>query len=140
MTLEIVKSFTYEGEGWGICFDGEYLIMSDGSSNLSFYNTDKFSKLKTLSIINWDGKSLNNINELEYVYGLIYANVWMSDSIFVINPKTGKVVREIDCSKIVPETDDINAVLNGIAHIDDNEFYLMGKSWDKYYKVKIPKN
>lgn len=133
------KEFTYTGEGWGLCNDGKNLIMSDGSERIYFRDPKTFQVLKTIYVYSDQG-SINRLNELEYIDGFIYANIWTSSSVAVIDPSTGKIIAFIDASEVVRksgvklESD----VLNGIAYNSlDKKLYLTGKNWPKLYEVNI---
>lgn len=137
--LNIKKTLNYEGEGWGLTSDSESLIMSNGSDTLYF--RDATFNIKRKLPVRYNGKPLMNINELEYVQGKIFANVWYNDFIYEISPINGAVTRLIDCTELVkiadPKTE--HDVLNGIA-FDDNKalFFITGKNWNKMFLVKIP--
>lgn len=135
------KDFSYSGEGWGLCNDGKNLIMSDGSEVITFRDPENFSTIRTIKVYKEDGP-VTNLNELEYIDGLIYANVWMSNSIVVIDPKTGCVVAAIDGSKLVTAgRGQIGEAFNGIAYNPaDGLIYLTGKRWNKLFKVRILKS
>jgi glutamine cyclotransferase len=136
-----IGEFSYPGEGWGITTDGKYLIISDGSNYLSFYEPATMNIIKTISVE--DGNTpIFNLNELEWVDGLIYANVYMRDEIVAINPDNGKVVNIIDISTLRAELDnqDDAEVSNGIAYNNKtNTFYLTGKNWSNLFEVKLKK-
>jgi len=128
------NEWTYKTEGWGITNNDRNLIMSDGSSTLYFINPRSFKVVKTLNVQS-DGKPVRHLNELEYINGFIYANIWYSRDIAIINPQTGAVVRFLDCNSL-PIPNSFDAVLNGIAfNNNSNDFYLTGKLWSKIYKV-----
>ncbi len=125
-------------EGWGITTDGKDLIMSDGSSNLHFMDPLSFMEKKTVKV-KLNGKEVTFINELEYINGKIWANVYLKDDILVIDPSTGVVEAVMNCNNLLPRnlrkpnTD----VLNGIAYDEVNNYiYLTGKYWPKIYKIK----
>ena len=132
-----LATFTYNTEGWGITYNGEQLIMSVGTNKLHFIDTDVFSEIETMEVYNNKGP-ITYLNELEFVDGFIYANVWQKDYIIVIDPANGKVLKKIDCSNLVPEKykNHNDFVLNGIAYNKKNgHFYLTGKYWDVLYEV-----
>lgn len=138
-TMELIGSVRYMGEGWGLTTDGKYLIMSDGTSSVTFRNPDNFKVEKQLAVT-LDGKPLRFINELEYINGEIWANVYGSDAIVTINPSSGAVTGMIDCRNLLhrtlrkPSTD----VLNGIAYNDkDGTIWLTGKYWPKIFRVTL---
>ena len=137
-TMEYKSSWRYPREGWGLTTDGKQLIASDGSSNLYFMD-DKFKLDKKLPVTLND-KPVRWLNELEYIDGKIWANVYTTDEIMIINPRNGKIEGVIDCRGLLPQdlytrhTD----VLNGIAcNPVDGKIYLTGKNWPKLYEIKI---
>lgn len=137
-TMQYKTSLYYPHEGWGLTTDGKQLIASDGSSTLYFLD----EKLKTTRRVNvtLDGRPMRYLNELEYIDGKVWANVYMTDLIVIINPKDGKIEATIDCSGLLPRkyyTPDTD-VLNGIAKNPENgRLYLTGKNWPKLYEVKL---
>ena len=135
------KEFTYTGEGWGLCNDGKNLIMSDGSQRLYFRDPKTFQLIKTIEVYSDQGP-INYLNELEYIDGLVYANIWMSNSIAVIDPLSGKTMAIINADELVNlQKQGINGnVLNGIAYNSTNKkLYLTGKYWSKLFEVQISK-
>lgn len=138
-TLQLKGDFNYIGEGWGLCNDGKYLIMSNGTERLTFRDPKTFRTIKTLEVFDQVGPR-TKLNELEYVNGLIYANVWMLDIILVIDPYSGKVLAEIDASKVGTLGRGKGEVLNGIAYNKiSKKLYLTGKNWDKTIEITVPK-
>ncbi|MEN6294571.1 MAG: glutaminyl-peptide cyclotransferase [Chloroherpetonaceae bacterium] len=141
LNLEKIGEFSYPGEGWGITTDGKHLIISDGSNYLNFYEPSTMNVIKTLSVE--DGNTpIFNLNELEWVDGLIYANVYMKDEIIAINPENGKVVYILDISNLRDLLDDKKdaEVSNGIAfNPKTSTFYLTGKNWSNLFEVRIKK-
>lgn len=136
-TFKKLANFSYNTEGWGITHNGENLIMSVGTNKLHFLDTDVYSEIKAVEVFD-DNGPITYLNELEYVDGLIYANVWQQKFIIVIDPSSGKVLQKIDCSNLVPEKYKFHNdnVLNGIAYNKENKhFYLTGKYWDILYEV-----
>jgi glutamine cyclotransferase len=134
-----VDSFTYDGEGWGLTTDGSSLIMSNGSNRINF--RDPITKSVTRSVEVYDGPNpVFNLNELEYIKGEIWANVWMTDQIVRIDPATGKVVGRIDLSGLLSPADPVadGAVLNGIAYeAATDKIFVTGKLWPKLFEIKI---
>lgn len=133
------STYFYNREGWGLTQDGKNLIMSDGSSWLYFMDPSNFTDKSKLRVT-LNGKPLEMLNELEYINGEIWANVYQTDNIVIINPKTGVVRAIIDCRNLLlpsdrkPDTD----VLNGIAfHESSKSIYITGKNWPKLFKVEI---
>ena len=140
-TRKKLKSFTIPTkEGWGMTTDGESLIMSDGSSSLHFIDPVTLEKTGTLRVFN-NGRSVNYLNELEYVDGFIYANVFTTDWIVKIDIGTGKVVSKIDLTNLKLEEDKLSLdalETNGIAYDPENEkFYVTGKLWHYIYEISI---
>ncbi len=139
-TFEQTDTFSYDGEGWGICYDGEALMMSDGSSTLTRRDPETFSVLGTTEV-KLNGQPVTMLNELECVDGFVYANVWQTDTILKI-AEDGKVAQEIDASNLLSDAERTqlgpNAVLNGIAYDADAEtFFLTGKLWPKMLEVRF---
>jgi glutamine cyclotransferase len=131
------SQFNYETEGWGLTHDGEMLIMSDGSALLYFLNPDTFEVERTVSVT-YRGGEVVWLNELEYIQGEVYANVWQTDRIIRINPKTGQVAGWIDLAGILPdnaETKDAG-VLNGVAYDPETgRLFITGKNWPYLYEI-----
>lgn len=129
----------YTGEGWGLTTDGESLIMSDGTSTLTFRDPESFMVRRSVKVTH-EGRGVLYLNELEYIDGEIWANIYGSDLIVRIDPQSGKVKSVVNCAGLLPanlrkpSTD----VLNGIAYNEaDGSIYLTGKYWPKMYKVKL---
>lgn len=135
-TLEVEKSIPYSRQGWGLTTDGEFLIASDGSDKLFFMDGD-LRNIASVSVT-IGGEPLRNINELEYVDGKILANIWLTDSIAVINPESGKVISMLDFSGIYDnQSTDVNDVLNGIAYNGENgKLYITGKRWSTLFELE----
>ena len=135
-TLDLVRTFKYKGEGWGLCYDGSRLIMSDGSSRLRLMSAETFDLLGVLQVTD-RGQPLSRLNELEFVDGLIYANIWKSDRIACIHPETGAVVRWINCKELRPRSPLKNEdVLNGIAwDAAGKRLFVTGKLWGSLYEI-----
>ena len=133
------STLVYSGEGWGLTGDGRYFYMSNGSDTI-FVRNREFTIVRKIPVTS-HGLPLKKINELEYVKGTIYANVWYSDSIREINPGNGRVERVIDCSALVKKEQPASSqcVLNGIAYCPaDGRFYVTGKKWKNIFAVEIP--
>ena len=137
-SFNLVANFSYSGEGWGLCFDGTHLVMSNGTSELSFRNPTDFSTVSTVKVRD-GGVEVNLLNELECVGETVYANVWGSDLIVAIEKSSGTVIQTIDASFLsIGEPDDPNAVLNGIAYVVDSDaFLLTGKNWSSMHLVNL---
>ena len=137
-TLEYKQTYTYPREGWGLTTDGRQLIASDGSSRLYFMGT-QFNMQRSVTV-KLNGRAVNMLNELEYIDGKVWANVYTSDMILIIDPKNGEVEGTVDCTGLLPrslrkpQTD----VLNGIAFDPaTKKTYLTGKYWPKLYEVRL---
>jgi glutaminyl-peptide cyclotransferase len=138
-TLVLDKDFNYTGEGWGLCNDGKSIIMSDGSERIYFRNPETFAFERMIEVYSHLGP-ISKLNELEFIDGYIYANVWMSNRIVVIEPETGRVIAEIDGTEVEQTGRKYADVMNGIAYNKENEkLYLTGKNWDGLYEVTIEK-
>lgn len=138
-SLEKTGEFKYFGEGWGLTTDGQHLILSDGSNRLRFLSPDNFQVTKTIAVVD-KGRPINNLNELEFVEGEIYANVWHQDRIARIDPKSGSVNGWIDLTGLLQpgEVTDEEAVLNGIAYDPQTKrLFVTGKMWPKLFEVKL---
>lgn len=134
-TLELKNEFLYQGQGWGLCNNGKSIIMSDGSEYLYFRDPKTFQIQRTIQVYDNVGPR-TNLNELEFVEGRIYANVYTSSSVIVIDPNTGKVVEEIDASELVVKGKNGGDVLNGIAyHKASKRLFFTGKYWTKTFEV-----
>lgn len=140
-TYKRIKTFTYENtEGWGLTHNNEHLIMSDGTDKLTFLDTVSLAPVKTLAVTDENGP-VKKINELEYVDGFIYANIWETNLIIKIDASTGKVVGRIDLSSKRRDVVMINPsadVLNGIAyHAPSKSFLVTGKYWPFIYVLQL---
>jgi glutamine cyclotransferase len=133
------KEFKYDGEGWGLANDGKVLYMSNGSSRITVRDAYSFDILRTFDVFS-NRQEIRALNELEYVDGFLYANVYQQNYIAKIDPKDGRVVGLIDCEQLVNEGKGNGDVLNGIAYNSKNsKFYLTGKNWEKVFEVDLQK-
>jgi len=133
----LLETFEYPTEGWGITHNSSALIMSDGTATLYFLDPETFQTIDWVEV--YDEEPVTLLNELEYINGRIYANIWGEDKIAIINPQTGQVTGWIDLTGINPtENQSRDNVLNGIA-IDQNEnrLFFTGKRWSKLYEIKL---
>ena len=139
-TLKFIRNFSYFGEGWGLAHDAQSLVMSDGTSNLRFLETTRFQERRRLKVTD-AGVPIERLNELEYVRGEIWANVWETDFIVRISPKDGRVLGWIDLKglqsgpavKLPPD-----AVLNGIAYdAQKDRIFVTGKMWPRLFEIRI---
>jgi glutaminyl-peptide cyclotransferase len=138
-TFGLKGKFGYKGEGWGLTHDRERLIMSDGSSNLRFLDPATFKETGRVSVTD-GGEAVLNLNELEFVRDELFANIWHSDRIARIEPRSGKVIGWIDLGGLLPEGErtDPEAVLNGIAYDAANDrLFVTGKLWPKLFEIKL---
>lgn len=138
-TFKKLGEFRYDGEGWGLTSDGRSLIMSDGTGEIRFLDPENFSVVRTLSVSD-RGRPLRDLNELEFVRGEIFANIWHSDRIARIDPQSGVVRGWIDLAGILPagEASGGEAVLNGIAYDETGDrLFVTGKLWPKLFEIKL---
>ncbi len=138
-TFQKEGEFTYGGEGWGLTTDGESLIMSDGTNQIRFLSPSTYEIKRTVEVSDND-QPLRDLNELEYVKGEIFANVWHSDRIARINPQTGKVLGWIDLKGLLAVTEHSSpeAVLNGIAYDEAGDrLFVTGKLWPKLFEIRL---
>ena len=134
-----IGKFSYTDEGWGLTTDGTALIQSDGTDTLTWRNPQNFAATKRLKVT-WDGQPQTNINELEWINGKVWANIWQQDKIIIINPTTGKVESYLDLSTVIPDAErgGQENVLNGIAYDAANgRLFVTGKNWPKLFWLKV---
>ncbi|MCS6835834.1 MAG: glutaminyl-peptide cyclotransferase [Anaerolineae bacterium] len=142
-TFERLDTYTYEGEGWGLCYDGRYLYHSDGTPYLSLRDPQTFELIVKFAVtIQGQTLAANLLNELECVGDLVYGNLWQTDFIVQIDKRDGQVVGIIDARELLTAEERAalspNAVLNGIAHNPETDtFYITGKLWPKLYEVRF---
>lgn len=138
-SLEYLGSQPWPHEGWGLAQDGKHLIISDGTDRIFFVDPQTMTEVKHIDVTR-GGRSLDRINELEYIDGMIYANIWYRNFIVVIDPSTGAVTQEIDLTRLRQDagvTSD-DAVLNGIAYDSSDQTLLVtGKLWPKLYRIRL---
>ncbi len=138
-SFRLLRTFTYKGEGWGLTQDGRNLILSDGTSTLRFFDPVTLREVRHI-VVTDHGSQVAQLNELEFVHGEIYANVWHTDRIARISPASGNVLGWIDLSGILApgEVSDPEAVLNGIAWDSAHDrLFVTGKLWPKLFEIKI---
>jgi glutaminyl-peptide cyclotransferase len=134
-----VRTFFYSGEGWGLTHDAKNLILSDGTPTLRFLNPATFKVTRRFTVKD-GGKPVSDINELEYIDGQVYANIWHSDRIARISPRNGKVLGWIDLTGLLGPTERSSpeAVLNGIAwDAEHHRLFVTGKLWPKLFEIEI---
>ena len=137
--FEKIGSFRYNGEGWGLTTDGKNLIMSDGSNVIRFRDPKTFQVLREIKV-KINGRDLEYLNELEYIDGKIWANVYGTDAIVIIDPASGVVTATVDCSGLLPSSlrKPSTDVFNGIAYNPANGgIYVTGKYWPRLYRISI---
>jgi glutamine cyclotransferase len=138
-TFQLLDTFNYPTEGWGITHDGRSFIMSDGTSTLYLLDPQTFQEVGRLEVHTRDGP-VSRLNELEYVQGEIYANVWKTDRIARISPQTGEVVGWIDLEGLLRQEDRNRRidVLNGIAYdVKNDRLFVTGKLWPKLFEIEL---
>jgi glutaminyl-peptide cyclotransferase len=138
-TFHLLRTFHYPWEGWGLTQDGKHLILSDGSETIHFLNPDTFAEVRSIRVTD-HGAPVKELNELEYIHGQIYANVWMTDKIVCISPETGKVLGWINLAGLLPaiELRSNDAVLNGIAYdAAHNRLFVTGKLWPRLFEIQV---
>ena len=139
-TFKQKRTFAYTTEGWGIAYDGaSQLVMSDGSDTLTFLDAKSFAPGRKLRVLD-AGRPIANLNELEWIEGELWANVWMTDRIARISPKTGEVNGWIDLSTLFPQNQRVPPadVLNGIAYDKaSRRIFITGKKWPRLYQIAV---
>jgi len=137
-TFQVQSNFTYATEGWGITFIGTCLLMSDGTDNLYYLNPETYQTVGNVQVHDANG-SVVNVNELEYINGDIYANIWLTEKIAIIDPQTGQVEAWINLSGLGNSARlSVNDVLNGIAYDQQNDrLFVTGKNWSQLYEIKF---
>ena len=137
-TFKQLRTFTYNREGWGITQDGKRLIMSDGSATLYFWDPETLKEIGYLDVVD-KGSPVQDLNELEFIKGEIYANVWMTDRIARISPATGRVIGWIDLTGLLSAEERRRTdVLNGIAYdAKQGRLFVTGKRWPKLFEIRL---
>jgi len=138
-TFELLDEFHYPTEGWGLTHDGERLIMSDGTATLHFLDPETLEEIDSIEVYDDQGPVVR-LNELEYIDGQVYANIWQTDRIARISPRTGQVTAWIDLSGLL-DRDELTQpadVLNGIAYDQENDrLFVTGKLWPKLFEIEL---
>ena len=136
-SFDVLQEFSYPTEGWGITHDGSRLIMSDGTATLYFLDPQTFEKVGQVEV--HDNGPVAGLNELEYIQGEVYANVWKEENIAIINPQTGQVKAWIDLRGIRDlENGDTDNVLNGIAYdANEDRLFVTGKRWSQLFEIQL---
>ena len=138
-TFRLLQEFGYDTEGWGLTYDGKNLILSDGSSDLFYLDPQTFKPIKKLGV-RMNGRPVQELNELEFIDGEIWANVWQTDLILRIDPSTGLVASFLDLKGILAPTDKTGGedVLNGIAYdAEHKRIFITGKLWPRIFEIRI---
>jgi glutamine cyclotransferase len=138
-SLRVVKQFSYTGEGWGMTRTQTELITSDGTATLRFRDPATFRETRHI-VVRDDGRPIGLLNELEFIHGVIFANVWHSDRIARISPKDGHVIAWIDLTGLLPvgEMVDAESVLNGIAYdAQRGRIFVTGKQWPRIFEIEV---
>ena len=140
-TFSVIDRWRYSGEGWGLAHNSELLIRSDGSEHLYFHSPKDFSLEKTLDV-NEEGRPVQRLNELEFIEGYVWANVWHENRLVQIDPATGEVVGSLDLTALTAQVDieSSESVLNGIAYDEEHDaLWVTGKHWPTMYLIKLIK-
>ncbi len=138
-TFDLIRTFDYLTQGWGLTTKDDMLIMSDGSNILYFLEPKSFSEIKRVEVYNHQGP-INQLNELEYINGKVWANIYQTEKVVIIDPQTGQVEAEIDFSGLLSEADKHRNidVFNGIAWDEENQrLFVTGKNWPKLFEVEV---
>lgn len=137
-TFRLLKTHKYEGEGWGMTTDGKRLIMSDGTSQLRFLDPATFKELSRLSVTD-GGRPIDQLNELEWIKGEIWANIWLTQRIARVDPRTGRVNSWVDLSGILSVMESAGTdAMNGIAYdAKTDRIFVTGKYWPRVFEIKV---
>jgi glutamine cyclotransferase len=139
-TLELQRHFAYPGEGWALTQDGKRLIMSDGTPDLRFLDPDTLKETGRVTVT-YDGKPVSQVNELEWVKGKIYANVWHTNMLIIIDPARGDITGVVDLTGLMLDRDrppGPDSVLNGIAYdAARDRLFVTGKNWPKLFEIRV---
>jgi glutamine cyclotransferase len=136
--LKPAAYFRYKGQGWGLAHDGEHLFMSNGSSRISVRNAENFSTLRHINVHHRQ-RPVTRLNELELIDGRIWANVWLTPRIAIIEPDTGAVTAWLDLGDLQDQQTGDAEVLNGIAYdAQGGRIFVTGKYWPRLYQIRVP--
>ena len=139
-SFKLLRTFDYQGEGWGLTHDDKNLILSDGTPALRFLDPETFRVIRRLNVIDEHGRPVDNLNELEFIRGEIFANIWHQDRIARISPQSGRVLGWVDMSGLREQSgaSGPEAVLNGIAYdAKTGRIFVTGKLWPRLFEIKI---
>jgi glutamine cyclotransferase len=138
-SFKLLREFNYKTEGWGITYDGKNLVMSDGTSTLTYLDPESFQPVRRLNVT-WNGRPQDNLNELEYIEGEIWSNVWQTNYILRIDPETGRVKSFLDMKNLLAPQLRTGSedVLNGIAYDAQNKrIFVSGKRWPRIFEIRV---
>lgn len=138
-TLQVIEQFRIIGEAWGITNDGTNLIISNGSDSLTFYTPEGINPIRSITVTE-EGRRIKRLNELEYIDGLVWANIWYEDRVVVINPQSGEVVASLNLEGLLPKKERLpnTDVLNGIGYDPTKDsVWFTGKRWPWRYQLEI---
>ncbi|WP_438985211.1 glutaminyl-peptide cyclotransferase [Aequoribacter sp.] len=138
-TLQVIEQFRIIGEAWGITNDGTNLIISNGSDSLTFYTPEGIKPIRSITVTE-EGRRIKRLNELEYIDGLVWANIWYEDRVVVINPQSGEVVASLNLEGLLPRKERLpnTDVLNGIGYDPTKDsVWFTGKRWPWRYQLEI---
>jgi len=136
-SFDLLQEFTYPTEGWGITHNGSALIMSVGNATLYFLDPETFQTIGQVEV--YDEEPVDFLNELEYIHGMVYANIWKEEKIVIINPQTGRVTGWIDLEGInEAEKQNSSSMLNGIAYdAEEDRLFVTGKMWSQLFEISL---
>jgi len=138
-TFKLIKSMTFQGEGWGLSTNGKSLLMSNGSANIFYRDANDFHIIRSI-VVKKRKKKITNLNEIEYASGMIYANIWNKNKIAIINPRDGVLIGWLNLRKLNPNPKTYKGenVLNGIAYNKKTKlFFVTGKNWPVMYAIRV---
>jgi glutamine cyclotransferase len=137
-TLKVQRRFAYKGEGWALTQDGKRLIMSDGTPDLRFLDPETLQETGRITVT-YDGKPVSQVNELEWIKGRIYANVWETNMMIIIDPQRGDITGVVDLTGLLPDRPPgRDSVLNGIAYDSAHDrLFVTGKNWPKLFEIRL---
>jgi glutamine cyclotransferase len=136
-SFALIGEFPYQNEGWGLTYDGTSLILSDGTSTLSFIDPETYQVTRTVQVT-MDGVPIADLNELEFIKGEVWSNVWHTDMILRIDPASGQVVGVLDLTGLLPNRRDGDDVLNGIAYdAEGDRTFVSGKRWPLLFEIRV---
>lgn len=138
-SFKLIREFAYDTEGWGLAYDGKNLILSDGGSSLTYFDPQTYQPVRKLQVT-MNGRPITELNELEFIDGEIWSNVWQTDLILIIDPATGQVKSFLNLKGILAPSDrrGTEDVLNGIAYDSERKrIFVGGKLWPRLFEIKV---